>query len=98
MTEERADNKGTVVSDNGNQKSLVDEKCGLMHCKHFSPAIPSTLNPLFGAYSHSHKVLNLRGIHHLEGLEVHTKNSGCPGEARRLSIHLECAMHTVACK
>lgn len=42
MTEERADNKGTVVSDNGNQKPLVDEKCGLMHFKDFSPANPPT--------------------------------------------------------
>lgn len=43
MTEERADNNGTVVSDNGNQKSLIEEKCGLMHFKDFSPTIPSTL-------------------------------------------------------
>lgn len=99
MTEERADNKGTVVSDNGNQKPLVDEKCGLMHFKDFSPANPPTLQSTLWCLPHSNKkVLNLRAIRRLEELEVHTKNSGCPREARRLRIHLECVMQTVAYK
>lgn len=43
MVVEREDNKGTVVSDNVIRTSLIDEKCGFVHFKDFSTAVPSSL-------------------------------------------------------